>query len=150
MLAETSLYDIPPEIKSRGAINRFVTKTLHRDEIVIDRATGLMWQQTTSSQQMFYSLAKEWINNLNKRSFAGFNDWRLPTLEEAMTLMERSPNNEGLYIDPIFNSKQRLWIWTADRGEPDSAWYVNFNYGYSKLNRIKSSNNYVRAVRLRP
>jgi hypothetical protein len=125
-----------------------VVKTLHHDEVVFDRTTGLMWQQASSSQQMIYSLALEWINSLNKRSFAGFNDWRLPTLEEAMTLLEQSPNSAGLYIDPVFNPKQRSWIWTSDRGEADSAWYVNFNYGYSKLNRIKSGNNHVRAVRL--
>jgi hypothetical protein len=130
--------------------NRFVVKTLHRDEIVIDRTTGLMWQQAASSQQMVYSLAVDWIVRLNQRGFAGFDDWRLPTLEETMTLLERSPNSEGLYIDPVFNSKQRLWMWTSDRGGVDSAWYVNFNYGYSELNRIKSGNNYVRAVRLRP
>jgi hypothetical protein len=107
-----------------------------------------MWQQTASSQHMVYSLAMEWIVKLNQHGFAGFNDWRLPTLEEAMTLMERSPNSGGWYIDPIFNSKQRSWMWTSDRGDADSAWYVNFNYGYCKLNRIKSGTNSVRAVRL--
>jgi len=147
MLAENNTL---ARVKSRDAINRYMMKNLHRDEVVVDQETGLMWQQAASSEHMLYSLAAEWIKNLNKRGFAGFNDWRLPTLEEAMTLLEQSPNSAGLYIDPIFNSKQRSWMWTADRGEADSAWYVNFNYGYSRLNRIKSSNNHVRAVRLRP
>jgi hypothetical protein len=147
MLAKNNLCNTPPKVKSPHMTNRFVMKTLHRDEVVIDRTTGLMWQQSASSQQMVYNLAMEWINNLNKRGFAGFNDWRLPTLEEAMTLMERSPNSEGFYIDPIFNSKQRLWMWTADRKDADLAWYVNFNYGYSQLNRTKFGNNYIRAVR---
>ncbi|MFQ5629026.1 MAG: DUF1566 domain-containing protein, partial [bacterium] len=79
--------------------------------------------------------------------FAGHNDWRLPTLEEAMTLVEQIPNSDGLYIDPVFDNKKRLWMWTSDRDDANTAWYVNFNYGYSKLNRIKSGNNYVRAVR---
>ena len=149
MFAENILYDTLPEVKSHATTNRFVVKALHGDGVVVDRTTGLMWQHTASSQQMGYSLAEEWIKNLNKRSFAGFNDWRLPTLEEALTLMEQSPTRAGLYIDPVFNSKHRSWMWTADRGEEESAWYVNFNYGYSKLNRIKSSNNYVRAVRRR-
>ncbi len=149
MLLEHNICDTPPKVKSRNMSNRFVVKTLHRDEIVIDRTTGLMWQQAASSQQMVYSLAVDWIVRLNQRGFAGFNDWRLPTLEEAKTLLELTPNSEGLYIDPIFNSKQRLWMWTSERGEAESAWYVNFNYGYSKLNRIKSGSNHVRAVRRR-
>jgi hypothetical protein len=147
MFTENSLFSTFQKVNSRDAANRFVVKTLHGDEVVFDRTTALMWQQSSSSQQMIYSLALEWINSLNKRSFAGFNDWRLPTLEEAMTLMKQSPTSAGLYIDPVFNFKQRSWIWTSDRGEADSAWYVNFNYGYSKLNRIKSGNNHVRAVR---
>lgn len=149
MVAERSSRDTPPKVKSRYMSNRYVVKTLQRDDVVMDRTTGLMWQQSASSHQMVYNIALAWVNNLNKRSFAGFTDWRLPTLEETLTLMEQSPNHEGLYIDPIFNSKQRLWTWTSDRGEADTAWYVNFNYGYSKLNRIKSGNNHVRAVRLR-
>lgn len=150
MFAENNLYDTPQQVKTRYVSNRYEVKTLHRDGVVLDRTTGLMWQQAASPQQMVYRLAMEWINSLNKRGYAGFNDWRLPTLEEAITLIERSPNSEGLYIDPVFNSKQRSWMWTSDRGEAESAWYVNFNYGYSKLNRIKSGNNHVRAVRLRP
>jgi len=146
MLAENNTL---ARVKNHYAFDRYMMKSLHRDEVVVDRETGLMWQQTASSEHMLYSLATEWINNLNKRGFAGFNDWRLPTLEEAMTLMERYPNSAGLYIDPVFNSKRRSWMWTSDRGAADSAWYVNFNYGYSRLNRIKSSNNHVRAVRLR-
>jgi len=136
-------------VKERDAVNRYMTKNMSRDEVVVDRETGLMWQQAASPEHMLYNLAAQWINNLNKRGFAGYSDWRLPTLDEAMTLMAQAPNSAGLYIDPVFNSKQRAWMWTADRGEADSAWYVNFNYGYSRLNRIKSSSNQVRAVRRR-
>lgn len=146
MLAENNTL---ARFKDRDPMNRYMTKSLSRDEVVVDRETGLMWQQAASPEHMLYNLATQWINNLNKRGFAGYNDWRLPTLDEAMTLMEHAPNSAGLYIDPIFNSKQRAWMWTADRGETDSAWYVNFNYGYSRLNRIKSSSNQVRAVRQR-
>ena len=146
MLAENNTL---ARFKDRDPMNRYMTKSLSRDEVVVDRETGLMWQQAASPEHMLYNLATQWINNLNKRGFAGYNDWRLPTLDEAMTLMEHTPNSAGLYIDPIFNSKRRAWMWTADRGETDSAWYVNFNYGYSRLNRIKSSSNQVRAVRQR-
>jgi len=147
MFVENGLYDTRLKTENRGMADRFVVKTLRRDEVVLDRATGLMWQQAASPQQMVYRLAMDWVDNLNKRTFAGFDDWRLPTLEEAMTLMERLPNTRGFYIDPIFMSRQRFWMWTSDRGGADSAWYVNFNYGYSQLNRKKTGHNYVCAVR---
>ncbi|MGH7496313.1 MAG: DUF1566 domain-containing protein [bacterium] len=144
-----SLFITPHKAPKRDIINRFAAKTLHCEEVVIDRTTGLMWQQSASPQPVVYRMAMTLIQDLNKRGFAGFKDWRLPTLEEAMTLMEQSPNSAGLYIDPIFNTRQRLWMWTSERGKEDLVWYVNFNYGYSQLNRIKFSHNYVRAVRLR-
>jgi len=150
MRVENSLSVTYPKIKNRYMTNRFVGKTLHHDEVIIDRKTKLMWQQSASLQPMVYHLATAWIDHLNQSGFAGFNDWRLPTLEESMTLMEQSPNSEGLYIDPIFNSKSRFWMWTSEKGSAaGTIWYVNFNYGYSQQNRIKSSHNYVRAVRLR-
>ncbi|NUO81578.1 DUF1566 domain-containing protein [candidate division KSB1 bacterium] len=120
---------------------------MQSENVVVDRMTDLMWQQAASSQPMLFRLALTWIDNLNKCGFAGFYDWRLPTLSEAMTLVEESPNEHGLYIDAIFNARQRSWIWTSERGGADLAWYVNFNYGYSQLNRTKSTHNSVRAVR---
>jgi len=147
MFSENNSCHTLPKFKRRCITKRFVVKTLHYKQVVIDRTTGLMWQQTTSSRKMVYRLAMQWINHLNECNFAGHNDWRLPTLEEAMTLVEQIPNSDGLYIDPVFDPKKRLWMWTSDRDGAHSAWYVNFNYGYSKLNRIKSGNNYVRAVR---
>jgi hypothetical protein len=149
MYTENNSYHTLPKFKKRRITKRFVVKTLHYKQVVIDRTTGLMWQQSASPRQMIYRLATDWINSLNERGFAGFNDWRLPTLEEAMTLIEQFPNTDGLFIAPVFDSKKRLWMWTSERGGADSVWYVNFNYGYSKLNRIKSGNNYVRAVRMR-
>ncbi|MCB9501891.1 MAG: DUF1566 domain-containing protein [Deferribacteres bacterium] len=35
-----------------------------------------------------FEKAVVYIDSLNKANFAGYSDWRLPTLEEAMTLME--------------------------------------------------------------
>lgn len=148
MFVENDLSVPPSKPPIRGATSRFRAKVLHREGIVIDRTTGLMWQQTASSQPMLFRLAKAWIDNLNKCGFAGFHDWRLPTLAEAMTLMEQAPSENGLYIDPIFNMKQRAWMWTSEKAPEDLVWYVNFNYGYSQLNRTKSTHNAVRAVRL--
>lgn len=92
---------------------------------------------------MVYSDAQEYIKELNRQEFAGYSDWRLPTLEEAMSLMEREKKN-GLYIDPVFERKQE-WIWTADKESASRAWVVSFDYGY--CTHIDLYDRYVRAVR---
>jgi len=93
---------------------------------VIDHATGLTWQQSGSKETMSFAEAEKYIQKLNGQEYAGHNDWRLPTLEEAMSLMEPSTKNGDLYIDPVFDKTQR-WIWTADKREAGVAWVVSFH-----------------------
>jgi uncharacterized protein DUF1566 len=74
------------------------------------------------------------IVDLNRSAFATFDDWRLPTLEEAMSLMEPEPiGPTGFHMDPIF--KPLAWIWTADRfvtrDGSVGAWIVFYNNGLS-------------------
>ncbi|MCH8128131.1 DUF1566 domain-containing protein [candidate division KSB1 bacterium] len=76
---------------------------------------------------------------------ADFSDWRLPTLAEAMTLMEPVKKNEGLFIDSIFDPQQR-WIWTSDKQSASGAWVVDFNFG-GCTNYPLDDGNDVRAVR---
>ncbi|MDR4497141.1 MAG: DUF1566 domain-containing protein [Candidatus Scalindua sp.] len=82
--------------------------------VVHDHATGLMWQQSGSEKAMSYKKAKAYIEALNRQQFAGFNDWRLPTIEEAISLREPGKKSGDLYIDPVFDQKQ-ICIWTSDR-----------------------------------
>jgi len=101
-----------------------------KGQVVYDKASGLMWQQSGSTKYMEYQEAKKWIDDLNQKGFAGYHDWRLPTLEEAMSLVEPKKMNGNLYIDPIFDQKQ-WWIWTSDQVKGESwAWVVSFDVGY--------------------
>jgi hypothetical protein len=115
------------------------------DKVVFDRATGLMWQQSGSPQYITFEKAKAYVTQLNINRFAGFSDWRLPTLEEAMSLMESQKLNGDLYIVPQFDKKQR-WIWTTDTYSTSVAWVVLFYYGFCGHDRF-GNNYYVRAVR---
>jgi len=118
-------------------------------QVVYDRATGLIWQQSGSSKSMTYEEAEKYIKQLNQKRFAGYNDWRLPTLEEVMSLVERNKNKYELYIDAVFDNKH--WcIWTDDivKGKKLS-WVVLFNNGMCANNKdiIGLSTFFVRAVR---
>ena len=42
---------------------------------------------------MNYEKVQEYMTDLNRRKVGGFDDWRLPTLEEAMTLMQPQKQN---------------------------------------------------------
>jgi len=119
-------------------------------EVVVDHATGLMWQQSGSPNAMNYTDAQQYIRQLNQRRFGGYADWRLPTMPELMSLVEPTEKHGDLYIDPVFDAAQR-WCWSSNlriRGESSSGWawdgsfYDGLVYWYSVYNGL-----YVRGVR---
>lgn len=130
-----------------GFQNNFEPQIKGGDSVILDHASSLMWQQSGSNDFMNYKSAQEYIRQLNQgEGFAGYRDWRLPTLEEAMSLMEPTQMNGDLYIDPKFDKQQR-WIWTSDHFSASFAWVVGFHYGLCNINVISGYDLYVRAVR---
>ncbi len=111
-------------------------------DVVLDHATGLMWLQSGSDNYMKWHEAKELVKNLNSMEYAGYSDWRLPTLDEAVSLIESRKRND-LYIDPLFSGEQ--WgIWSCDTHVSGQAWSVYFSLGSV---RWRNKNRYVRPVR---
>lgn len=108
-----------------GFYNKFELQ--QEGKVVVDLASGLIWQQSGSFEWMVYNEVESYITYLNREDFAGFSNWRLPTLEEAMTLMTIE-NSDGMYIDPVFEKKQE-WIWTTDKYDKDRVWSVSFLRG---------------------
>ncbi len=147
----------------------YEVKMINGDKVVIDHSTGLMWHQLGSKDYMpwqeapyeieeflgidsnKYTHQKEWVTDLNNRGYAGHYDWRLPTVEELISLLEPSKKNGDLYIDSVFDKKQNN-IWTGDRwtGARDSvfAWHVHFNSGEICLENVTLYDAlYIRPVR---
>ncbi len=130
-----------------GFKNKFEEHIIKGDKVIRDRASGLMWEQYGSKEYMTYEDAKTYISKRNNDQFAGYNDWRLPTLEEAMSLVEPGLNSDNLYIDSIFDLKQRR-IWTLDQYSASRAWVVDFDYGLCYYGYdVGGYDGYVRAVR---
>ncbi len=146
MLKDNGFYDGDWNNTATGFPNEFQLK----NEVVLDRASGLMWQHSGSVKDISYDDAKKYVALLNSDQFAGHDDWRMPTLEEAMSLMEPTEKSTGLHIDPVFDNTQR-WIWTSDTNDFSLAWLVNFVSGncYTYPNDYFdfTSGGYVRAVR---
>ena len=129
------------------------------DGTITDEATGLMWQKSGSPSTTSKSRAQAYLNKLNKNQLAGHWNWRLPTIDELASLLERDKIN-GVHINPVFDKKQKR-CWSSDR--PDHVgrgqrlerwWLVDFLNGRGTIATISwyvpakhFENNYVRAVR---
>jgi hypothetical protein len=148
MLKYNGFYDRDWNNSASGFSNDY--KLLNDGKVVIDRASGLMWQQSGSAKDISFDEAAKYVAQLNSDQYAGYNNWRLPTLEEAMSLMEQTEKNGGLHKDPLFDTTQR-WIWTSDMNSASLAWLVNFVSGncYTYVNDYFDfiSGGYIRAVR---
>ena len=117
---------------------------VNEDGTVTDRATGLTWQQAGSDFPMTWHEARDYVEGLNQRSFAKRDNWRLPTINELMTLLTDVPRAGDLCIEPVFDQNER-WLWSCDRRSFVAAWYVSADMGYVSWQDF-SCYYYVRAV----
>ena len=119
------------------------------EQVAVDCATGLMWQRSGSeAKEWDWQTAPNYVRGINAEKFAGFNDWRLPTIEELSSLLEPRKNSKGLFISDAFD--ERLDFWSSDdmisTGTPE-AWGAHFGYGGILHGGAKTNRFFVRAVR---
>jgi len=98
-------------------------------QTITDRAAGLVWQQAGTEFPVTWSQAAAYIEALNAAHFAGSKVWRLPTIDELMTLLTEFPQGEDYCIEPIFDRTQKS-IWSCDRRSFTAAWYVSIDMAY--------------------
>ncbi|MCP4341121.1 MAG: DUF1566 domain-containing protein [Desulfobulbaceae bacterium] len=96
-------------------------------EVIIDQRTSLMWQRDGLDIHSIRTIQRN-IEKLNKDNFAGFSDWRLPTMEEAMSLMEPEKNFKDVFLNPCF-SKEQPFIFVAAQRKPGGYWFVDYKQG---------------------
>lgn len=133
-----------------GIIGSFKNKmeilTLNGESVVIDYATNLMWQQTGTAKQMHLLGFKSYVKELNREKFAGFSDWRLPTIDELASLLTPMGKNQGLYVHPMLDPRLTS-CWSIDfyfdERNRKKYWCADYKYGEISM----KTEAYVRAVR---
>jgi hypothetical protein len=139
------------------------------DGTIVDMATGLMWEKSPDNQPINLRGAIEYAKNLE---LGGYNDWRLPTMEELqyitnIYLTERKRNaakmsnnatmSSGAICNVFDTISGHFWVMTPQYTKIGKWMYANtvkyrFNsgnnyfYGSRGVHRINRSG-YVRCVR---
>jgi hypothetical protein len=122
------------------------------DSVVVDYRTGLMWQRSGSADAYSYDAAEDYVRVLNYVAVAGHRDWRIPTTEEALSIVEPFPTVErlggrGVYVDLEVFSRSPWSIWTSDNcGGRGTGWALSFDRG-DLFCVLRSTLKHVRAVR---
>lgn len=123
---------------------------LHGDGTVTDTVTGLMWQQTDGGE-MTVENAVAYCDNL---TLGGYTNWRLPTAQEAYSILNQGKSNPALDLAVFGNTGAEYW-WTSERDATNAnkVWVVNKGGGignHLKTETISAGGNkkiHVRAVR---
>ncbi len=143
----------------------------NENEIVTDHITGLEWQDDVETG----TVTMQWLTDQNYDicgndnndpacydtsgntateycdvlTLGGFEDWRLPTIDELMYIANRSKRGPAIdtsYFENVVSI--RYWSSTTVVAYSNSAWYLNFNEGSGSW-LDKSNSFYVRCVRAR-
>ncbi len=122
---------------------RFQRRVADGLALVEDPSTGLTWWAAGSAHPMPYAAVPAWLADVN----AGDGGWRLPTVEEAASLLSRIPGRDGLHVSPLF-SPAVTEAWTADRlsGSAGKVWVVLFGDGCLGV-QAETARSFVRPVR---
>ncbi|PIE73838.1 MAG: hypothetical protein CSA20_01100 [Deltaproteobacteria bacterium] len=96
-------------------------------EVIVDLRTQLMWQTGGIDIGSIRHVQRE-IETINRNGLAGFHDWRMPSMEEAMSIMSPVRNNKQIYLEPCF-SKEQAFIFVNAQRKPGGYWFVDYKQG---------------------
>jgi len=99
------------------------------ERTVTDLATGLMWDRYGCDIANIKRVRRH-VEEMNREEYGGHSAWRVPTIDEAMSLMEPGPNSKGLYLHPCF-SQEQPFIFATDQRHPGGYWFVDYKQGAS-------------------
>lgn len=157
---QPALSSLPPIKKEKPAILNAIKIGQYidnRDGTITDTGTDLMWKRCSEGLSGLNceegKLEKyKWVDAVQHSKnvdYAGYSDWRLPTVDELKTLVYCSSGVSDKDDDRCNNGSERPtinqqafpntlsnWYWSGSpyASSSDYAWGVDFNYGYSSAN----------------
>tara|TARA_Y100001960_G_C14663257_1_gene821988 strand:+ start:250 stop:777 length:528 start_codon:yes stop_codon:yes gene_type:complete len=153
-----STNDIQIHAESKPSSNkRFID---NKDGTISDSKTGLMWIKNDSflhsGHWINWPEAKAYVKNLNKKGYANYFDWELPTTRELKTLYDAKKINSSqvgremkIHIDPVFGKNGSGSLWSANENGRHNAFGVVFNTGdVFSANKYSRSRKATRGVRI--
>lgn len=115
----------------------FAAQSVSGLAVVVDRAAGLVWTQRPHPVKMSRLRSLQWIDSLNRARYGGIDTWRLPTVEEAATLLRPAAGETSRFLADPFAAGATA-VWTADRVSESESWAVDFQTGALRPVRSKS------------
>ena len=126
---------------------------VENETTLFDKNTGLEWRRGILALANSWASAVTYCENLE---YAGKDDWRLPTPEEFLTIVDKSKYLSamafpGQIIEPSYDANyfsdyaliNNLIFWTSKKYayDPTKAWWIHFYLGTTGTDSISVSKN---------
>ena len=126
-VANGSYYAVPAWDQTLPAAQRFIVLANFNQHAVLDREPGLVWERTPSASTFNWFIASSHCIDLN---LGGRTGWRLPTVQELLSVVDRSQSNPSLpsghpfIVQPAF-----YYSVSTNANGTTNAWGVSLNNG---------------------
>ncbi len=97
---------------------------------VLDKESNLLWEvKQTDNKQVLY----HWTDAMQfckELALGAPNKWRLPSVEELITLISETESEKNGYINSdFFPNNSPSSYWSSTEGYAHTGWYVEFDIG---------------------
>jgi hypothetical protein len=116
-------YALPSWDRKMAPANRFVVLTNWNSEAVLDKETGLVWEQSPETLPSTWSNACFVCAN---KTVGNRKGWRLPSFPELASLIDPTRSNPALPLGHPFTNvlSPNYWSATSFAENPSLAWFV--------------------------
>lgn len=139
-------YAMPSWDQTLPAATRFIVLTNMGSEAVLDRETGLVWEQSPDTTPRVWMIAHL---HCNQKTVGGRKGWRLPGIQDLASLIDPAVAAPGPTLPaghPFSNVQPAYWTATSTYFDPDQAYAVSFFLG-GRITQLKSTGISVWCVR---
>ncbi len=91
--------------------------------------TNLVWQREGAGFSLTWEKAQEYVEYLNRIKWQGRDAWRLPTVEELLTLLRPPTMLRDFGFESYFSSDVH-WLWSCDACSMRTAWTIDLVESY--------------------
>jgi hypothetical protein len=117
-------------------------------KVLKDNTTGLYWKDNSYIHVSDYTDAKNYCNSLDgigAGGFGGYKGWRLPTIQELTTIVDRGSANDAIFGD-FENTRTTKNYWSITKRADNLHYTTDFKTGDTLFSTDSTSLN-VRCVR---
>ncbi len=106
------------------------------EKFLFDMSNNLMWLRGTSPYPLSQINGLEYIEKMQSDDVGFIVDWRLPTVNELLTLSRK----EDLLGCFALHDYEAFWIWSCDKHGNHEGWYVNLDMGFTGTQDVNCLN----------